>query len=282
MAFNCKDEGLKYDKQVLVFLIIVSVSLKLLGIFESSDILNDCLLNSWAVLLNVSVNKSPITSGLRLVLLSWIVVSIALTTVFQTFMTSFFIDPGKQYQIDSLKELDESNFNMSLAVLDARNWHGMTNRSSFWVFLHGDADMIQFAIQNDSEMALLTSEEVFLYSIREMCALNSTDKFHKFTSYGLRVHQIMNINNLSPYLPAVNQIIRRLGEAGIVEQIVDNIVDPTGVRRISTRDESSSNEYVPLTILHVFFSFLYFLGGLCLSCIVFIMEILVSKCCKCK
>jgi hypothetical protein len=46
---------------------------------------------------------------LRIVIFAWIFYSFSISTVFQTFFTSFLVDPGLQKQITSLKELSNSH-----------------------------------------------------------------------------------------------------------------------------------------------------------------------------
>jgi hypothetical protein len=66
------------------------------------------LYNVWAVVMGVSVTEMPRTSHLRVVIFPWIWYCFAVSTVFQTFFTSYLVDPGLQKQITSIEELLES------------------------------------------------------------------------------------------------------------------------------------------------------------------------------
>jgi Ligand-gated ion channel. len=104
---------------LLILLTGVSLVLRTLASQEYCDAV-ECILELWAVLLSVSAARLPLGHRPRLLFLAWVIFSIALTTVFQAFMTSFFIDPGKQRQIDTLEELENSRLNFSTAIIDGR------------------------------------------------------------------------------------------------------------------------------------------------------------------
>jgi hypothetical protein len=66
------------------------------------------LYNTWAVVMGVGVTKMPRTYYLLILIFAWISYSFSISTVFQTFFTSFLVDPGLQKQITSLKKLSNS------------------------------------------------------------------------------------------------------------------------------------------------------------------------------
>jgi hypothetical protein len=67
-----------------------------------------CLLNVWAVAVQVSVHKMPQTFRIRGLFLMWIWVSFALCTVFGAFFTTFLVNPGFQRKIKTEAELYDS------------------------------------------------------------------------------------------------------------------------------------------------------------------------------
>ena len=67
-----------------------------------------CLLNIWAVALEVSVHKMPQTFRIRSIFLTWIWVSLALCTIFQAFFTTFLVNPGFEGKINTQDELLDS------------------------------------------------------------------------------------------------------------------------------------------------------------------------------
>jgi hypothetical protein len=70
--------------------------------------ISTALYNAWAVVVGVCVTRMPRSSHLRIVILAWISYCFSISILFQTFLTTFLVDPGIQKQITSLHELSES------------------------------------------------------------------------------------------------------------------------------------------------------------------------------
>ena len=134
--------------------------------------------------------------------------------------------------------------------------------------------MLRHALEG-LDRAILTSEDALLYNFHQMCAFNRTGDLQKLAGFSTNVYQIFDIPASSPYLPQVNRIVMRMTEFGVTGKIVDEFVDPTGIRREMRSPDTGLEEYVPLSLNHMFSSFAYFIGGLVLSVFVFILEFLV-------
>ncbi|KAJ9580703.1 hypothetical protein L9F63_027550 [Diploptera punctata] len=260
---------------VLFSLIIVSVLLKSLDIFNREDTVK-CFLITWAVFLNVAVKKLPSNVRLRFLFFSWAIMSIAFTTVFQSFMTSFFIDPGKGHQIDTVEELEKSDLILSIGLKDnsVSCWQVMLERISDFLIFSNECSVMNYSVTNSS-IAFLMSEEVFLYNFRSLGMLNRTSYFHKFSNGVINVYRFITMDMTSPFLPQLNIVIKHLVEAGIVEKLVDNSVDPSGLWKKIRSEHSILEEYVPLSLFHLSSSFIYLCFGFTLSFLVFVTEIAV-------
>jgi len=79
------------------------------------DITN-CLLSAWFLVLGVGVHKIPLSQPLRGLFFLWLTYSLAINTVFQTYVTTYIVDPGHRHQIDSVDEIVESG--LEVYVLD--------------------------------------------------------------------------------------------------------------------------------------------------------------------
>ncbi|PSN30755.1 Ionotropic receptor 715 [Blattella germanica] len=92
-------------------LLLVSVLFFILQRNDSTKIcyntLPSCILNAWAVFLSASVPSIPTGSMFRIVFFLFVCFCRALNTVFQSFFTSYFIDPGNEKQIGSIEDLNE-------------------------------------------------------------------------------------------------------------------------------------------------------------------------------
>jgi len=74
-----------------------------------------------AVSLSVSVSTKPRSSPLRLFFFSWVCYSVAISTVFQAYLTTFMIEPGYQEPIKSVEQMlnseEKFGFNRSYRLL---------------------------------------------------------------------------------------------------------------------------------------------------------------------
>ena len=67
----------------------------------------------WAVSLGVTVTTMPRTPSLRSLFLAWVCFSVAFSTVFQDFLTTFLIDSGYKRPIRNLDELFASGVKLA-------------------------------------------------------------------------------------------------------------------------------------------------------------------------
>jgi Ca2+/Na+ antiporter len=77
---------------------------------QSNDIrsyanISSTLYNIWAVTVGASMTETPRSLRLKLFFVVFVWYCAAISTVFQTFLTSYFVDPGYDKQLKSLKEI---------------------------------------------------------------------------------------------------------------------------------------------------------------------------------
>jgi hypothetical protein len=97
---------------IVVVLFLVTVASCCLA-KESNDIrsfttMSSALYNIWAVTVGVSVTGMPRSLRLKLLFVVFVLYCSAISTVFQTFLTSVLIDPGYEHQLTSLDEVLDS------------------------------------------------------------------------------------------------------------------------------------------------------------------------------
>lgn len=86
----------------------------------------ECFLEVSAVVLGVSVSQVPRACGLRAFFLIWVCYSLAISTVFQSFFTSYLVDPGLQDQISTLEEMLQSGIKYGIPPTEELFWCNMT------------------------------------------------------------------------------------------------------------------------------------------------------------
>jgi hypothetical protein len=104
---------------LIISIVIVTISTTLLGRYSCTSewhvykTLASSLTNLWAVILGVSVSTMPRTPSLRSLFLAWVCFSVAFTTVFQAFLTTFLIDSGYKTPIQNTDELFASGIKLA-------------------------------------------------------------------------------------------------------------------------------------------------------------------------
>ncbi|KAJ9590505.1 hypothetical protein L9F63_016456 [Diploptera punctata] len=259
-----------------VCLILVSLTLKYLDYLKRTETVN-YVMNAWAVILNISVNGIPHHIHFQMLFFSWVLFSICITNVFQVLMTSYYIDPGRRHQINTIDELDKSDLILIIpvdAVLVGFSMLYESQRATILLF-DEHVQLIELCFRN-SNVAGLTSEETFVHFSR-LCFKNMSPAFYKITDGVAGIHRTLGLSARSLFVPFVNQITTRLVESGIVDKTFSDFLDPSGWTRAVTLGKSDTSGCEPLTLFHMTSSFLYLIVGYILSTCVFIAEILVCK-----
>jgi hypothetical protein len=90
---------------LIITIVIAAISIALVGRYscksewQNYKTVTSSLTTVWAVILGVAVSKLPRTPSLRSRFLAWVCFSVAFSTVFQAFLTTFLIDSGYKTQI---------------------------------------------------------------------------------------------------------------------------------------------------------------------------------------
>ena len=96
---------------LIISIVIVAISTTLVGRYSCTSewqafkTLTSSLTNLWAVILSVAVSTMPRAPSLCSFFLSWVCFSLAFSTVFQSFLTTFLIDSDYKTPIQNMDEL---------------------------------------------------------------------------------------------------------------------------------------------------------------------------------
>ncbi|KAJ9588098.1 hypothetical protein L9F63_018525 [Diploptera punctata] len=261
---------------ILLSLIFISTTMKYVSTSKNIGILK-FIFTSWGVLLNISIDEISGKTPVRIIFITWILVSIALTTVFQAFMTSFFTDPGSVHQINTFNELEQTNLKLLLTqnVFVHNNVLFYTNKPTFFLFTN-DCQMLECCFRNSS-VAALTTEERFLYMSRLYFRNISMSLYHTFKDDGISFHRTLNMYARNPFVEAVNKITISLVEGGIVDKIVEHFLDPSGWIRGQIMGRTSVHDYAPLSMFDMTSPFMYLVYGYLLCIAVFVLECVIGR-----
>jgi hypothetical protein len=232
-----------------------------------------------AVLLNVGVSRMPLTLPVRAFFCLWVWSCFALTIVFDTYFTSFLVDPGLEKQVSDVEELLASNLVLTFDRGYVYLFEDMEEREkkimSRWVSCPGfEACSRRTALVGDTATILdyqrydsYRQKFVDTSGRSLLCRLPG-----KISGYLIA----MFMQKGNPLFQPVNDAILHLMEAGIVDFWWSQIVEQL---KLSTYQES---EDVPVTYFvfamsHLYVAFTILGLGCGLSALIFLAEVL-SQC----
>jgi hypothetical protein len=242
--------------------------------------------NIIAVLLSVSVNTQPRCAPLRLFFFCWVCYSVAISTVFQAYLTTFLIEPGYEEPIKNIDQMLKSEIKYGF---DA----------NYTVLFTNTADPVESAIRKDPVpcpevecfkwAALHHNISTMLNDlvVGTQCAKGYwTDENNKPLLCELEdgvvrtVHFTILVRKRSPFFELIDDIIGRLVEGGIFMRIMKRGFEK---EKIESKFNSFTfdNTYYDINIRHLQTAFYLLMLGYVLAFACFLMEIM-WHCCRSK
>jgi hypothetical protein len=250
---------------VMFYLVAVSQTA---GECETYKSITNCLLSAWSVVLGVGVHKMPLSQPLRLLFFLWLTYSLAINTIFQTYVTTYIVDPGYRHQIDSAEEVIESGLEVHVIdflyeflgenlLRNLKSWRKCGNANDCLITAFAAPDVV------------MVSGKVFVeYKSAEQ---NCKFMYHESTSDLFHFHTVMVLKKGSPYLDRINTVIRRLVEGGYPGKFFKDITHEKRSRCLS-----ELGQYVSMSLNHLQSAFVVMLTGLSLSVLLFFGELMVK------
>jgi len=242
------------------------------------------LTNVWAVILGVSVSTMPRAPSLRSLFLAWVCFSLAFSTVFQAFLTTFLTDSGYITPIKNKDELFASGIKLAypqgydeffkigdeteaLKVYSNRvicpsidicfNW--ATHQKNVSVLMSDIAAEIDYAkgdyVGENSESLL--------------CSLEDGAVFNTALTM-LMIHA-------DPLMRRVTEVIDRVVEAGIYNHWTSLRMHSLKVRSRKIAIVDRLGGYYSFNLYHMQPAFYLLLMGSCLSALCFMVEIFYNR-----
>jgi hypothetical protein len=250
------------------------------GILQERQVykrLPSCLSSVWAVLLGVSVFAMPRTSSVRVFFASWVCYCLAITTVFDTFLITYLIDPGLQHQINSFEEIiasgNEFGYHTSIGAIVGESDNIIMKQGIVcdnydippcvdWVAYHNNFSLLSSMTFMDY---MLT--RWYLDENGKPLICQASDTF-----YG--ANYVTYMQKGSPLLNHFNRVITHHIEDGILGHILKQGMDLQRIQAAARARDVPSGEYHSLSLGHLQGAFLIYIGGLTLSCTAFAGELL--------
>ena len=271
-------------------MVVVAISTTLVGRYSCTSewqvykTLTSSLTNVWAVILGVSVSTMPRAPSLRSLFLAWVCFSVAFSTVFQSFLTTFLIDSGYKTPIQNTDELFASGIKLAhppyldnvmkqvyeTEALNLSRQH--VNCSSYkfcldWAVYEKNVSILIY--ESFAEISYALGYYIGENSRPLLCRLDDGAVF----SYGTS----MMMFNGDPLLRRVTEIIDRVVEAGIYTFWNSQLLyeRKLGSRKIGLVHPLDG--YYSFNLYHMQPAFYLILMGWCVSALCFIFELLYNR-----
>ena len=261
-----------WSSWVILFLSIFLVSVSMAFISRRESYVIDAL-NAWSLILGGAIPRMPSNTSLRMILLAWILTSMCLNTIYQTFVTSYYIEPGYQHQIDSLEELHNLDiplvFESSISY-SSHIFYVKEGSNNSFITRNKMGFLIMYFLWNPNS-AVFSYEAFIRHYIKEFCDKNGGPKLHKFSKIFNQDHIGFYVLGNTFIQSKLNEIVLRLVEGGFPKKFEREV---SNLAIIST--SRTEYEYVPLSLTHIQSHFVFFFIGISLSFLALCFEIVVA------
>jgi hypothetical protein len=231
-----------------------------------------CLLNFWAIILEESAsNNPPDVAVIRVVFFGWVLYCWAINTVYQTYFTSFLIDPGLQRQLASEDEILASGIEYNTETSITFLYGGLSGTRYPQMKVTKDADSAGERVAKGT-LAFLFSKFLVDYSIAakymdadgkpRICETEDDFAFNFITMF---------VPKGSPLKARYDQVLLSLMQAGLVNLWWEDIKHATTLKQAADFN-LPPGEYIALTMEHLQSAFYFLFLGYAISTISFLFE----------
>jgi hypothetical protein len=222
----------------------------------------------------------PRAQSIRSLFLAWVCFSIAFSTVFQAFLTTFLIDSGYKTPIKNMDELFVSGMKLAYdpmhsSVFENSNDKDVLNVKRMkancpslevcvnWAKYYKNVSVFMpdydFQLQSDNGVYVGGNGEPLLYGIDDGVFLNG--------------RSVMIMIYGEPILKRINDIFGRVVEAGLYKFWLSQFVHQYKIENPNIAIVNPLDEYYSFNLYHMQPAFYLLLIGLCLSVFCFVIEL---------
>jgi hypothetical protein len=236
--------------------------------------------NIIAVSLSVSVNTQPRSAPLRLFFFCWVCYSVAISTVFQAYLTTFLIEPGYEEPITSLEQMIKSG--RTFGFID-----------EYDIFFNNDIESVESVIYRRAvrcpdrgtsfkwaatyQNMTILFDNLNMEICRDMGVMNDGNKRPLLCE--LEDGAVGNVDLVflvfrgSPLLEFINGIIQHIVEAGILSHIKKRYFRKENIVSVFV-STPTDDTYSAFGLRHLQTAFYLLMLGYVLSIACFLIEIM--------
>jgi hypothetical protein len=275
---------------LIVSIVIVAISIKLVGLYswtsewQGYKTLTGALTNVWSVTLGVAVSKMPRTPSLRSLFFAWVCFSVAFSTVFQAFLTTFLIDSGYKTPIQNMDELFASGIKLAYLpnyrpIFDNGDEIEASKVLRNSVYCPSFEVCISWAKYQKNVSFLMSDLFVeHYYSNGDLVGEHSETVVCKLEDdVFLQSGYTMLMHRGEPLMGRVNEIIDRLVQAGIYNFWLSLYMHQNKLYSKKIALVHPFDGYYSFKLYHMQPAFYLLLMGWCLSVLCFMFELLYNR-----
>ncbi|PSN30427.1 Ionotropic receptor 740 [Blattella germanica] len=241
--------------------------------------LSGCMLNVWAIVLSVSVDGLPVRTKFRIFFYMFVSYAFVVSMIFQSFFTSFLIDPRHEKEIESIQDLNDKSipiiYAYSLENEDIQMGNNLVKRirnikkcENYFGCL---VDMLKY------QKYCVREERYILEYLGSTHGLY--DGFDKIYCSIMSIYtpgvSILLVQG-DPLLERFNYFIQKCVESGISNRYLSLSTSKRLVQNYKNQEEDHSS-YLPFGLFHFRICFLLLVVGYSVSICVWFLELIVSK-----
>ena len=246
--------------------------------------LTSSMTNVWAVILGVAVSTMPHTPSLRSLFLAWVCFSVAFSTVFQAFLTTYLVDSGYKTPIQNMDKIFASgiklayrpDFSLLFEIGDEREVLKIHRHLANCPLISVCVDWAKYQKNVSILFADLSGE--YYYASGDFVGKNSKPLLCKLEDgvvFPLSLTMMMFHGD--PLMRRVNDIIDRVVEAGLYNYWIILEFKRNKIINLKIAIVHPLDGYYSFNLYHLQTVFYLLLIGWCLSVLCFIFEVLYNR-----
>ena len=233
--------------------------------------------NLWAVLIGISVPQLPTTNVIRIVFITYVIFSLAITTIFQAFFTTFLIEPGYEKGFDSVESVIESKLpygettygreimkHVTYEIVD--NFKDRKKHCPSYAYC---AEKVLF----ERKWATLVAEYFPYYIARRRGISKESEVVCYLDEIVMTGALSFGFPKGSPLLEVFNKYLYWCIEGGFLEEYWSRVKHDVNLK---AKIEDENETYFVFSLLHLSPVFVLLFIGCCFSVVVFVAEILTK------